>query len=39
VFVVHGEPLSSSTLTQRIRDYLGNRATAPEIGEKAMLNL
>ncbi len=39
VFVVHGEPIASSTLTQRIRDYLGIRATAPEAGEKATLEL
>lgn len=39
VFVVHGEPLATSTLTQRLRDYLGVRARAPEMGEKAVLDL
>lgn len=38
VFVVHGEPAAAGTLTQRVRDYLGVRATAPEAGEKAELN-
>lgn len=33
VFVVMGEPAASSTLVQRIRDYLGVKAIAPEAGE------
>lgn len=33
VFVAHGEPKSSLFLTQRIRDYLGVDAVAPQIGE------
>jgi metallo-beta-lactamase family protein len=36
-FVVMGEPLASATLTQRLRDYLGVNATAPEAGEKAVI--
>jgi metallo-beta-lactamase family protein len=39
VFVVMGEPASSSFLVQRIRDYLGVKATAPEAGEKAPIEL
>ena len=39
VFVVMGEPASSSFLAQRIRDYLGVRATVPEAGEKATIDL
>ena len=35
VFVVMGEPVASSTLVQRLRDYLGVNATAPEAGEVA----
>jgi metallo-beta-lactamase family protein len=35
VFVVMGEPVASSTLVQRLRDYLGVNATAPEAGETA----
>ncbi|MDE1925029.1 MAG: MBL fold metallo-hydrolase [Patescibacteria group bacterium] len=37
VFVVMGEPAASSTLVQRIRDYLGVKALAPEAGEKQMI--
>jgi predicted metal-dependent RNase len=33
VFVVMGEPASASFLVQRIRDYLGVNATAPEAGQ------
>ncbi len=33
VFVVQGEPAASLFLSQRIRDYLGINATAPEFGE------
>lgn len=39
VFVVEGEPLSANFLTQRIRDYLGLKATAPEAGSTATINL
>ena len=39
VFAVMGEPLASSTLVQRIRDYLGVKAIAPEAGESAMIEL
>lgn len=39
VFVVMGEPLASSTLVQRIRDYLGTKALAPEAGEQAVIDL
>jgi metallo-beta-lactamase family protein len=37
VFVVMGEPAASSTLVQRLRDYLGVNATAPEAGESASI--
>ncbi len=37
VFVVHAESAASLFLTQRIRDYLGVKATAPEIGNKVVL--
>ncbi len=37
VFVVMGEPASSGFLVQRIRDYLGVQATAPEAGETATI--
>ena len=39
VFVVMGEPAASSFLVQRIRDYLSVKATAPEAGEKAEIEL
>jgi len=39
VFVVMGEPAASSTLVQRLRDYLGINATAPEAGEEALIEL
>ena len=39
VFVVHAEPAAALFLTQRIRDYLGVKATAPDIGDKAVLTL
>ncbi len=39
VFVVMGEPASSSFLVQRIRDYLSVKATTPEAGEKAEIEL
>ncbi len=38
VFVVHGEPAAVMFLAQRIRDYLGIKATAPEAGDTAVLN-
>ncbi|TSC69475.1 MAG: metallo-beta-lactamase family protein [Parcubacteria group bacterium Gr01-1014_56] len=38
VFVVMGEPSSASFLVQRIRDYLGVKATAPETGEKVQID-
>ena len=34
IFVVHAEPAASAFLVQRIRDYLGVKATAPEAGGK-----
>jgi metallo-beta-lactamase family protein len=37
VFVVMGEPLASGTLVQRIRDYLGVHAVAPEAGESVAI--
>lgn len=37
VFVVHAEPAASAFLVQRIRDYLGVKATAPELGDSAVL--
>ena len=37
VFVVHAEPAASAFLVQRIRDYLGVKATAPEAGEQVVL--
>lgn len=39
VFVVMGEPASSSFLVQRIRDYLGLKASAPEVGEHVTIDL
>lgn len=39
VFVTMGEPASSAFLVQRIRDYAGLHATAPEEGSKAELEL
>jgi metallo-beta-lactamase family protein len=37
VFIVHAEPAAAAFLTQRIRDYLSVRATAPEEGESVVL--
>ena len=37
IFVVHAEPAAALFLTQRIRDYLGVKATAPETGEHVVL--
>lgn len=37
VFIVHGEPASAMFLAQRIRDYLGVKATVPEAQDKAVL--
>ena len=39
VFVVMGEPKASSTLVQRIRDYLSVKAIAPVTGESAVIEL
>ncbi len=39
VFVVMGEPAASSTLVQRLRDYLGVNALAPDAGESATIEL
>lgn len=39
IFVVMGEPASSSFLVQRIRDYAGFKAVAPEAGSTASLAL
>jgi metallo-beta-lactamase family protein len=39
VFVVMGEPKSSSFLVQRLRDYLGVSATAPSAGDTVELEL
>ncbi|HYF12726.1 MAG TPA: MBL fold metallo-hydrolase [Candidatus Paceibacterota bacterium] len=38
VFVVMGEPASASFLVQRIRDYLGVKAVAPEEGEEETID-
>ncbi len=37
-FVVMGEPAASGFLVQRVRDYLGVKATAPEAGDSAIIN-
>lgn len=39
IFVVMGEPAASSFLVQRIRDYLGIKAIAPEAGEAVEIDL
>jgi metallo-beta-lactamase family protein len=39
VFVVMGEPSASSFLAQRIRDYLGVKATAPAAAAEAIIEL
>ncbi len=39
VFVVMGEPASSMFLAQRIRDYLGVKATVPEQGSTAEIEV
>ncbi|MFH1170548.1 MAG: MBL fold metallo-hydrolase [Candidatus Vogelbacteria bacterium] len=39
VYVAMGEPKSSLFLVQRIRDYLGIKATAPRLGESVKLEL
>jgi predicted metal-dependent RNase len=39
VFVVMGEPASSNFLVQRIRDYLGVKASAPEAGDSLTIEL
>jgi metallo-beta-lactamase family protein len=38
IFVVMGEPASAAFLAQRVRDYLGVKATTPEVGEKAVID-
>ena len=38
IFLVHGEPASSMFLAQRIRDYLGVKASVPEVGESAVID-
>lgn len=37
VFVVHAEPAAAAFLSQRIRDYLGVKATVPASGDSAVL--
>ncbi|MSR70905.1 MBL fold metallo-hydrolase [Candidatus Kaiserbacteria bacterium] len=39
IFAVHGEPAAAGFLVQRIRDYLGVKASAPEAGDRATINL
>ncbi|MEK7136539.1 MAG: MBL fold metallo-hydrolase [Patescibacteria group bacterium] len=39
VFVVMGEPKSSLFLVQRLRDYIGLDAVAPETGEKIKISI
>ncbi len=39
VFVVEGEPAAAAFLTQRINDYLSVKATAPNEGESAEIEL
>jgi len=39
IFVVHGEPAATAFLSQRIRDYLGTKATAPEAGDSVTIDL
>ena len=39
IFVVHAEPASAAFLSQRIRDYLGVKATVPAKGDKVTLQL
>lgn len=39
IFVVHAEPAAATFLVQRIRDYLGIKATAPDAGDKVTLRL
>ncbi|MEK7109084.1 MAG: MBL fold metallo-hydrolase [Patescibacteria group bacterium] len=38
IFLVHGEPAASMFLAQRIRDYLGTKATVPEPGESVTID-
>lgn len=37
VFCVHGEPAAAGFLSQRVRDYLGVKASVPEEGSTAVL--
>jgi len=39
VFVVMGEPAASTSLVQKLRDYLGTNAVAPDAGESATIEL
>ncbi len=39
IFVVHAEPAAAAFLVQRIRDYLGVKATAPSAGDRVTLQL
>ena len=39
VFVVQGEPTQSLFLTQRIRDYFGVNATAPQVGDSEQIDV
>lgn len=38
IFVVEGEPAAASFLAQRIRDYLGTKATTPDAGQSATID-
>lgn len=38
IFTVHGEPAAASFLAQRIRDYLGVKASVPEAGQQVVLH-
>lgn len=37
IFIVHGEPASAGFLAQRIRDYLGVKATVPNAGDSVKI--
>jgi len=39
IFLTHGEPAASMFLAQRIRDYLGVKATVPDAGQSAVIEL
>jgi metallo-beta-lactamase family protein len=38
IFVVEGEPAAAMFLAQRIRDYLGTKATTPEAGDSVTID-